>query len=316
MNHYQSFKNAIKTEYESLYKFYNTINEDVINNVIESILKCQGKIVVTGIGKSGLIGKKIAATLSSTGTKSVFIHSTEAYHGDLGLIDNKDFVILLSYSGYTDEVLKVLHYCNQNKIRSLSITGDEKSILAKSSNLHIKVIITSEACDLKLAPTSSTTVTLAIGDAIAISLMRANNITNLDFAKFHPGGSLGKKLLLKAKDVMSVEIPKVSKESSIFDVIKEITLYKKGVCLIYDDLKLLGLISDGDIRRFLSNSKSISTDNSIVNLINTNPIILNHNASLNDCEIIFKEKKINSILVSNATGNVIGIIESFMIWYG
>lgn len=313
MNHYQSFKNAINTECQSLNRFCDAINEKHINNVIEKILQCHGKIVITGIGKSGLIGKKIAATLSSTGTKSVFIHSTEAYHGDLGLIEKIDFVILLSFSGYTDEVLKVLHYCNQNNIRTLSITGDDESILAKLSELHIKAIITTEACDLKLAPTSSTTVTLAIGDAIAVSLMKAKNITNLDFAKFHPGGSLGKKLLLKAKDVMSEQIPKVKKDSSLFDVIKQITMHKKGICLIYENKSLLGVISDGDIRRFVSKSKSISTESKIEELINTNPIILNYNASLNDCETIFNKEKINSILVSNESGNIVGIIERFMI---
>jgi arabinose-5-phosphate isomerase len=307
--HLENFRRVIELEAASLNSTLFNIEGSNIEKIINTFLECKGKIVITGIGKSGHIGKKMAATFSSTGTESIFIHSTEAYHGDLGMINNNDYLILLSFSGETDEVLKVLNYCIINNLTTLSITGNENSTLARYSNFHIKACITEEACSLKLAPSSSTTVTLAIGDAIAISLMIANKFNQEKFAKFHPGGSLGKKLLGKAKDIMNDRIPKTTIDSNIMEVIKQISYGGMGLCLIYNNDNLEGIITDGDIRRYIEKFGELKKNDNLNKFIKKNPVKIDGNTSLNKCEELINNNRINAILVEDInTKQIIGIL--------
>ena len=219
MSHFKSFIDVFDDEIKSVKNVISNFNQENINKIIDEILHSSGRLIVSGIGKSGLIGKKIAATLASTGTSSFFIHSTEAYHGDLGMINQNDILLLISYSGESDDVLKVLSFCNENEIKTISVTGNENSTLAKNSNYFINSNIISEACHLDLAPTSSTTATLIIGDAIAVTLMKAKKFTEADFAKYHPGGKIGKRLLTKVKDIMKTDkLPILHKNMDISDI--------------------------------------------------------------------------------------------------
>ena len=220
MSHFKSFINVFDDEIKSVKNVISNFSQDNINKIIDEILHNSGRLIVSGIGKSGLIGKKIAATLASTGTRSFFIHSTEAYHGDLGMINQNDILLLISYSGESDDVLKVLSFCNENEIKTISVTGNKNSTLAKNSNYFINSNIISEACHLDLAPTSSTTATLIIGDAIAVTLMKAKKFTEADFAKYHPGGKIGKRLLTKVKDVMKTDkLPILDKNMDISQIL-------------------------------------------------------------------------------------------------
>jgi arabinose-5-phosphate isomerase len=197
-------KRVFEVEIESLQHVAGLL-DDSFTSVVEAILNCTGKVIVIGVGKSGLIGKKIAATFSSTGTPSFFLHPGDAFHGDLGIIGANDAVILISYSGETDEVLKVIPFLKWNKSLIISITGSPTSTIAKNSDHHLNIKITREACPLALAPTSSTTAALVMGDALAIALMESRKFQEEDFARFHPGGSLGRKLLTRIKDLMRTD---------------------------------------------------------------------------------------------------------------
>jgi arabinose-5-phosphate isomerase len=308
---FQSYIDAINDEIDSLQLLADSSNANNIERIVSELISIKGKIVFTGIGKSGIIAKKIAATFASTGTESIFLHSTEAFHGDLGMINENDFLVLISYSGKTDEVLKILAYCKRNNIPSLSLTGNPNSILALQSDFHIEVKITKEACPLSLAPTSSTTVTLAIGDALAIALMTSKKINSDDFAKFHPGGSLGSKLLSRAKDIMHHNIPKVGFEESLIEAITIMSTYKYGFCCVYNENTLVGIITDGDLRRYLETKGTINLNDDIKKIINKNPIIISEVESIDSCESIMYNKKVSALLVKDKEENVTGVITKF-----
>ena len=222
---------------------------------VEEILKISGKIVVTGLGKSGHIARKIAATFSSTGTAAFFLHPSEAIHGDLGVIQKQDLLIAIAFGGETPEVLEVAKFCRLKGLKIVAISGSKNSSLARIADYFLSVEIDKEICPHNLAPTTSTTLTLALGDALAVALMRARGFETQNFAEFHPGGSLGRKLLL-VKDVMRVDVPTVETNTSFFDVIKAMAEKNYGVVPVLDsEKKVLGIISDGDIRRILSKEK-------------------------------------------------------------
>jgi len=221
---------------------------------VELMYRCTGKVVVTGMGKSGLIGKKIAATLASTGTPALFLHSAEGIHGDLGILSRGDVVITISNSGETEEIIKLLPTIKRLNVQLVSLTGNTKSTLAKNSDVVIDIGVKEEACSLGLAPTASTTATLAMGDALAIALLEKRGFKEEDFAAFHPGGILGRRLLLKVEDVMHSgnEIPRVLEETPMKDVIMEMTSKKLGMTTVTDSSgHLRGVITDGDLRRLL-----------------------------------------------------------------
>lgn len=252
-------KNVIRIESEAVANLLKSINGDFVK-AIEVILKCKGRVVLTGMGKSGLIARKIVATLNSTGTASIFLHPTDALHGDLGMVRMEDVVILISKSGMTDELTKLLPMLKRIGVKLITMTGDPESPLAKESDVVLNVHVNEEACPHHLAPTSSTTATLVMGDALSVVLLQLRNFTPEDFAFLHPGGSLGKRLSLQIKEIMFTgdKIPAVSVDASIKDVILEITSKRLGTTCVIDEQGILkGIITDGDLRRLLERTLEI-----------------------------------------------------------
>ena len=248
-------RQVIDDEVEALIGLKDYIDEN-FEEIINVIYKCKGRLIFTGIGKSGHISKKISATLSSTGTSSFFMHSTEAFHGDLGMIQSDDIVVAISYSGETEDLLKTIPVIKKLGCCVIGVSGNEESTLSKISDYHQLIKVEKEACPLDLAPTSSATATLVWGDALAISLMNKKDFKPVDFAKSHPGGTLGKRLLLSAKDVMvsDDEIPIVEYDMLSKDVIKTISEKGMGVTFVSNNMEIVGLITDGDIRRAIDSS--------------------------------------------------------------
>ena len=297
-------KRVFDIEIESLQQVSQLINEDFVR-AVEAILKINGKVIVTGIGKSGLIGKKIAATLSSTGTPSFFLHPGEAFHGDLGMVGHDDIVLLISYSGETDEVLKLMPYLKHNKNTLIAITGYPDSTIAKNSDHHLNIAVQHEACPLKLAPTSSTTATLVMGDALAIALMECRSFQPADFARFHPGGSLGRKLLVKVKDQMRTDnLPFINITASFTDLVLKMSEGRLGLVIVGDADKIKGLITDGDLRRALVKNPDTATLN-IGTMMNPNPIIVDGEEYIGNAEQLMIDKKITTILVGQAAQRTI-----------
>jgi arabinose-5-phosphate isomerase len=249
-------KQVIDDEVQALIGLKNYIDEN-FEEIIDIIYECKGRLIFSGIGKSGHISKKISATLSSTGTSSFFMHSTEAFHGDLGMIQNDDIVVAISYSGETEDLLKTIPIIKKLGCLVIGVSGNSRSTLSKICDYHQLIKVDKEACPLDLAPTSSATATLVWGDALAISLMNKKDFKPEDFAKSHPGGTLGKRLLLSAKDVMvsGDEIPIINHDELSKNVIKTISEKGIGVTFVKDqDKKVIGLITDGDIRRAIDKS--------------------------------------------------------------
>lgn len=238
-------------EAAAIMQLKNQLTDD-FSKAIEHVLASTGKVIVCGMGKSGQIGQKIAATLASTGTSSFFMHPAEAIHGDLGMVSANDVFVAISNSGETDEVIRLIPFLQENGNCIISMTGKPSSTLAINSNFHFNVGVEQEACPLQLAPTSSTTAALAMGDAFAIAIMVSRQFQPENFARFHPGGSLGRKLLTKVKDVMRVlNLPFVPLDASISEIIRQISSARLGMTMVGDKDNFLGIITDGDIRRFL-----------------------------------------------------------------
>ena len=311
MSHFKSFINVFDDEIKSVKNVISNFSQDNINKIIDEILHNSGRLIVSGIGKSGLIGKKIAATLASTGTSSFFIHSTEAYHGDLGMINQNDILLLISYSGESDDVLKVLSFCNENEIKTISVTGNKNSTLAKNSNYFINSNIISEACHLDLAPTSSTTATLIIGDAIAVTLMKAKEFNEADFAKYHPGGKIGKRLLTKVKDVMKTDkLPILDKNMDISDIIYNISNSGYGIGFLLQNKNIIGVITDGDIRRAIKlelNLKKIQ----LQSLINKNFKFTRPDSNLHEVKNIMQTNKIITLPVIDTDNTLVGLVQYY-----
>ena len=250
-------KKVLRIESEAIEALIDRIDER-FEQAVTMILNCEGRVVVTGMGKSGLIGKKIAATLASTGTPALFLHPAEGIHGDLGMVMRGDTVIALSNSGETDELARMLPSLKRLGIGIIALTGNPDSTLAKNSDVVIDVGVKEEACPLGLAPTASTTATLAMGDALAVVLLDQRGFKEEDFACFHPGGALGKKLLLRVRDLMHTDeaVPMVSEGTLIKDAIYEISSKKMGVTAVVNASgKLVGVISDGDLRRWMEKTE-------------------------------------------------------------
>lgn len=267
------------------------------NETIKIILNSSSRVVICGMGKSGIIGKKISATFSSTGTPSFFMHPAEAYHGDLGMVDSEDIFLALSNSGETDELLKLIPFLKSNGNILISLTGNKNSTLALASDHHISVKVKDEACPLQLAPTSSTTALLAMGDAIAISLMNARNFKPENFAKFHPGGSLGRRLLgLVSEEMISSNLSVLDQNSSMLEIIKNMSSCSSGVCIINLE-KGLGIITDGDIRRGLDRYGSSIFSEKINKLITNDPVTVSPSTRIEDAINLMEKKNINIVLV-------------------
>jgi arabinose-5-phosphate isomerase len=244
-------KKVLTIEALSIQELKDRINEDFIR-AVEIIHNSKGRVVITGIGKSGLVGRKIAATLASTGTPSFFMHPAEASHGDLGMVTEDDVVIAISNSGETEEILRLIPYLKYFNVKIIALTGNPQSTLAKQADVFLDVSVKEEACPFGFIPTASTTVTMAMGDAIAVALIMLNGFKKEDFAVFHPGGSLGRRMLTKVKDLMHTgeEVPVAYPDTLMLDAVLEISLKRLGVVVIVDENKrILGIITDGDVRR-------------------------------------------------------------------
>ena len=284
---------------------------------VQLMLDCKARVIISGMGKSGLIGRKIAATLSSTGTRSFFMHPGEAFHGDLGMVrfdDLADIVVLISYSGETDEVLKLIPSLKSFGTRIIAITGGLNSTLAKNADVVLNASVRSEVCPNNLAPTTSTTVALAIGDALAVALIRKRNFQPLDFARFHPGGSLGRRLLTRVKDTMRRDrLPKVTLSTPVTDALLTMTDTRTGMALVMaDNGGLAGIITDGDLRRYLvehDNLKGLMA----ADLMTTAPVTISQEAMLADAEQLMRERHLKWLVVLDDALNddpqVVGLLE-------
>ena len=248
-------KDVIQTEANSVLKLKDRIDQN-FNEVCQILKNCMGKVVLIGMGKSGHIAKKISSTLASTGTPAFYLHPAEAGHGDLGMISHDDVVIMISYSGESDEIISLLPGIKRMNVPIISMTGSAKSLIASSSDFHLDISVDNEACPNNLAPTSSTTATLVMGDAIAVSLMSLNNFTSDDFAMSHPSGSLGRRLLTLVSSIMKSgeDIPKVTKEILLIDSLLVMSEKALGMVLIAENEKLVGIFTDGDLRRALESN--------------------------------------------------------------
>jgi arabinose-5-phosphate isomerase len=304
-------RETLETEAQSILDQVPLLNGHFEKAVL-LIAASKGKLVLTGMGKSGIIGKKIAATLASTGTPSFFMHPGEAYHGDLGMLMPNDIVLALSNSGETDEVLKIIPFFRDNGNKIIAISGNAASTLAKNADVHIAMSIVKEACPLKLAPTSSTTVTLALGDALAVALMKVKDFREDNFARFHPGGSLGRRLLVKVEDVMiKKHLPIVKKDSNLSDTIHVMGKGRLGLTLVNEAGKTIGIITDGDVRRLMETKGKNCFDMKATEMMTVHPKSISSLASLSEAEEMFGLYKINSLLVVNEKDDLEGIVQIY-----
>lgn len=275
---------------------------------IDLLHDTKGKVIVSGMGKSGIVGKKIAATLASTGSSSFFVHPAEAYHGDLGMYSVGDVAVLISYSGETEEVIRLIPFLKSFNIRTIALVGRLNSTLAKNCDVALDVSVEKEACPNGLAPTTSTTVCMVMGDALAVALMKKRNFQPKDFAIFHPGGSLGKKLLTKVKDIMHSELPLCSPLDDIRDVILVMTRNELGLAVVVDSTGVQGLITDGDLRRALFNSSDL---NNLVatDVMTREPVFISEDEMFSVAEEKMLSRDITSLLVMNDKNQISGILK-------
>lgn len=281
-------------------------------DAVELILASRGKLIVTGMGKSGLVGRKIAATLASTGTPSFFLHPGEAFHGDLGMISTEDIVLALSYSGETDEILKIVPFIHGNGNRLIAMTGNPESTLSKNADVHLDVAVKHEACILHLAPTSSTTAQIALGDALAVALMKMRGFTSVDFARLHPGGSLGRRLLMTVGDVMHGDnLPVVAPDCPATEMIHKISKGGLGLIVICDGDRIEGIVTDGDIRRAMERRQSEFFSIRAGDIATRNPKTIPSSEKLIVAEREMTRNKITSLLVTDDAGKLAGVIQIY-----
>ena len=286
--------------------------DDNFDNAVELMFRCHGKVIVTGVGKSGHIGAKIAATLSSTGTPSFFINPLDVFHGDLGVMTKDDVVLAISNSGQTDELLRFIPMVLHMEIPIIGMSGNPSSLLAKYSTYHINVSVSKEACPLNLAPTSSTTASLAMGDAMAVALMEKRNFRPQDFAQFHPGGELGKRLLTTAGDVMRTEeMPVITPEMHLGDAIIHVSKGKLGLGIAERDGEIAGLITDGDIRRAMEKWKAQFFDKTVADIMTTQPKTVGADTKISEVQSIMNRYKIHSVLVTDKNNHLLGFVDHY-----
>lgn len=302
---------TIQLESEAISHLGSLLNDD-FEGAVNAILSCKGKVIVTGMGKSGLIGKKIAATLASTGTPSFFLHPGEAYHGDLGMISKEDIILAISNSGQTDELLKLIPFLEENGNQVISMTGNPNSTLANYSHFHLNVAVKEEACPLRLAPTSSTTAAIVMGDALAISLMKERDFQLEDYARYHPGGNLGRRLLTKVKEVMrKTDLPCVPPSMTINEIIFIISKSRMGIAVVTFENKILGVITDGDIRRSIEKNPEGFLTIQALEIMSKSPKVISPEARINEAEELMRVNKIHSLPVTDESNRLLGIIEYY-----
>ena len=286
--------------------------DDNFDKAVALMYGCHGKVIVTGVGKSGHIGAKIAATLSSTGTPSFFINPLDVYHGDLGVMTKDDVVLAISYSGQTDELLRFIPMVLHMNIPIIGMSGNPGSLLAKYSTVHLHVQVEKEACPLNLAPTSSTTATLVLGDALAVALMRVRDFKPRDFAQFHPGGELGKRLLTTAYDVMRTDdMPVVPPTMHLGEAIIHVSKCKLGLAVAVVDDKIVGLITDGDIRRAMEKWQAEFFDRTVSDIMTRTPKVVSPQTKISDIQNIMNKYKIHSVLVVDDNNRLLGVVDHY-----
>ncbi|ELN3663126.1 KpsF/GutQ family sugar-phosphate isomerase [Campylobacter jejuni] len=312
MNTLEIAKEVFEKEAQAILDLATNLDEN-FNQAVNLMLNTKGRCIVSGMGKSGHIGAKIAATLASTGTPSFFIHPGEALHGDLGMLTSEDVLIAISNSGETEEILKIISAIKKREIPLIVMCGKKNSTLVKQSDIFLNIAVEKEACPLQLAPMSSTTATLVMGDALAAALMKVRNFKPDDFALFHPGGSLGRKLLTKVKDLMvSSNLPIVHPDTEFNDLVDVMTSGKLGLCVVLENEKLVGIITDGDLRRALKASDKPRFDFKAKEIMSINPKVVDADAMASEAEGIMLKHKIKEIIVGKEE-KVVGIIQLYAI---
>lgn len=303
---------CLRDEAQAILNLIPQLDEN-FEKAVELMYHCHGKVIVTGVGKSGNIGAKIAATLASTGTPAFFINPLDAYHGDLGAMTSEDVVLALSNSGQTDELLRFIPILLHMHVPIIGMSRNPDSLLAKYSTVHVKVYVEHEACPLNLAPTSSTTAALAMGDALAVALMRVRNFKPRDFAQFHPGGELGKRLLTTAEDVMRTDdLPIIPQDMHLGEAIIEVSRGKLGLGVaLNDDKTIAGIITDGDIRRAMQKWQAEFFDHTVADIMTREPKTVLPNVKVSEIQRIMHRYKIHSVLVCDKEKHLLGIVDSY-----
>jgi arabinose-5-phosphate isomerase len=302
---------CIKDEAQAVLDLIPQMDEN-FDRAVELIMNCHGKIIVTGVGKSGHIGAKIAATLASTGTPSFFINPLDVFHGDLGVMAKGDVVIAISNSGQTDELLRFIPMVLHMQIPIIAMSGNPQSLLAKYATCHLNVSVAKEACPLNLAPTSSTTATLVMGDALAVALMEERNFQPQDFAQFHPGGELGKRLLTTAQDVMLTEhLPILSAEMHLGDAIILVSKGKLGLGVAIKNGKIEGLITDGDIRRAMEKWQAEFFNRTVADIMTRTPKTVGPQTKISEIQATMNQNKIHNVLVVDDENRLLGIVDRY-----
>lgn len=310
MNHLEIAKKVLQTEADAVSGLIDKLNSD-FERAIDIIFTSSGKIIITGMGKSGLIGKKIAATLASTGTPAFFLHPAEASHGDLGMVTSNDVVIAISNSGETEELTELIPFLKRFNVSLISLTGNLQSTLSKASDVRLDVSVKEEACPLGFVPTASTTASLAMGDALAVALLIKRGLKEEDFACFHPSGSIGKKLLIKVKDLMLVAdaLPVISPQTHMTEAVMEISSKRLGMTIITDsDQKILGIITDGDVRRGIEKWGKSLFDMKSEEVMTRNPKFIHEEELAAKALSVMEEHSITSLIVPDDEGRAKGII--------
>lgn len=303
---------CLRDEAQAILNLIPQLDEN-FEKAVELMYHCHGKVIVTGVGKSGNIGAKIAATLASTGTPAFFINPLDAYHGDLGAMTSEDVVLALSNSGQTDELLRFIPILLHMHVPIIGMSRNPDSLLAKYSTVHVKVYVEHEACPLNLAPTSSTTAALVMGDALAVALMRVRDFKPRDFAQFHPGGELGKRLLTTAEDVMRTDdLPIIPQDMHLGEAIIEVSRGKLGLGVaLNDDKTIAGIITDGDIRRAMQKWQAEFFDHTVADIMTREPKTVLPNVKVSEIQRIMHRYKIHSVLVCDKEKHLLGIVDSY-----
>ena len=303
---------CLKDEAQAILDLIPSIGRE-FDDAVELIFRCHGKVLVTGVGISGLIGAKIAATLSSTGTPSFFINPLDVFHGDLGVMTKDDVVLAISNSGQTDELLRFIPMVLHMEIPIIGMSGNPQSLLAKYSSCHLNVSVKKEACPLNLAPTSSTTATLAMGDALAVALMEKRNFRPQDFAHFHPGGELGKRLLTTAQDVMrSDDLPVITPDMHLGEAIILVSKGKLGLGIAMNaDDTIAGLITDGDIRRAMEKWKAQFFNKTVSDIMTVTPKTVTRQTKISDIQKMMNRYKVHSVLVTDKERHLLGVVDHY-----
>ncbi len=302
---------CIRDEAEALLELIPKM-DDNLDRAVDLMFGCKGKVIITGVGKSGHIGAKIAATLSSTGTPSFFINPLDVFHGDLGVMTKDDVVLAISNSGQTDELLRFIPMVLHMQIPIIGMSGNPLSLLAKYSTCHLNVSVKKEACPLNLAPTSSTTAMLAMGDALAVALMEKRNFQPNDFAQFHPGGELGKRLLTTAQDVMHKDnMPVITPDMHLGEAIILVSKGKLGLGVAEKDGVVCGLITDGDIRRAMEKWRAEFFDRTVADIMTKKPKTVQPQTKISDIQNIMNKYKVHSVLVVDSANRLLGVVDHY-----